>query len=156
MLPQNHLWLGIVVAGAIFLIFPSVGVANAGIILAASVLIDIDHYFYYIHKKKKISPIKAYKWYARNIKKHKKMSKEQREKVYFGTYTLHGVEILFLVFALGFFVHPVFYFIFIGFTIHLLSDLVVEMIYCDRVTKISIISCFLKSRGLTFIDDLDV
>jgi len=156
MLPQKHIILGIIVVAGIFLIFPSIGILNATIILLASVLIDVDHYFYYIYKTKKFNPFEAYKWFRKNVKKHRALSKEQREKTHFGTMTFHGVDILMILFALGSFVHPVFYFILIGFTIHLIADLAMEIIFYNSFNKISVIYCFLRSRGLTFIDDLEV
>ena len=154
MRPITHLILGIVLAAVLFVILPEISLIQLGIIVASSVLIDIDHYSYYIYKKKKINPIKAYKWYTANIKKCCSMPKEQKGKVHFGTCFLHGIEILILLFILGFFVSNIFYFILIGFTFHLLLDLSVEIIYYNIYNKISIIYAFLKSRGLTFIDDM--
>ncbi len=156
MLPQTHLLLGIIFVAVIFLIFPSVGIMNAAIILAASVLIDIDHYFYYIYKIKKLSPIKAYEWYRGHHKKCKAIPKEKKSEIHFGTCVLHGIEILILLFALGFFVSNIFYFILIGFTFHLITDLSAEITLYNRFNKVSVIYSFLKSKGLTFIDDLEL
>ena len=156
MLPHSHLLLGIVFVAVIFLIFPAIGIVNLMIILAASVLIDVDHYFYYIYKTKKLNPIKAYEWYRGHHKKCKKIPKGKKHEVHFGTYFLHGVEILMILFALGFFISPVFYFIFIGFTFHLISDLTLEITLFNEFNKISVIYAFLKSRRLTFVDDLEV
>lgn len=154
MKPITHLILGIILAVILFVTIPEISLIQLGIIVAASVLIDIDHYFYYVYKKKKLNPIKAYKWYIGNRKKCCSMSKEQKEKVHFGTCFLHGIEILILLFILGFFVSNVFYFILIGFTFHLLLDLSVEIIYYNNYNKISVTYAFLKSRGLIFIDDM--
>ena len=139
----------------IFLVFPSVGILNITIIFAASVLIDIDHYIYYIYKTKKLNPIKAYTWYRGHQRRCKKIPKEKKSEVHFGTYFLHGIEILMILFALGFFVSPVFYFILIGFTFHLICDLSLEITLFNEYNKISVIYAFLKSRGMTFIDDLE-
>ncbi len=155
MLPQTHFVLGIVFVAVIFLIFPSVGIMNATIILAASVLIDIDHYFYYIYKTKKLSLIKAYEWHRGLHKKCKAIPKEKKSEVHFGTCVFHGIEVLMLLFALGFFVSNIFYFIFIGFTFHLITDLALEITVYNKFNKVSVIYCFLKSRGMTFIDDLE-
>ncbi len=83
MLPHSHLLLGIVFVVVILLIFPSIGIVNAAIILAASVLIDVDYYFYYIYKTKKLNPIKAYIWFTKNVKKHRALSKEQKKRSVF-------------------------------------------------------------------------
>ena len=154
MLPHKHLILGIILASVIFLVYPSIGIINFLIIILSSVLVDIDHYFYYVYKKKKINPLKAYKWYTTHRKKCLSLSKEQKAQVHFGTYFLHGIEILILLFLLGFFVSDIFYFILIGFTFHLLSDLSLEIVCFNEFNKISVIYAFLKSKGLTFIDDL--
>ena len=155
MLPQTHLVLGMVLVAVILLAFPSVGIVNATIILAASILIDIDHYIYYVYKIKKLSPIKAYEWYRGHHKKCKVIPKEKKSEIHFGTCVFHGIEILILLFALGFFVSNIFYFILIGFTFHLIVDLSSEIILYNRFNKISVIYALLKSKGLTFIDDLE-
>ena len=155
MLPQSHILLGIVFVAAIFLIFPSIGILSVAIIFLSSVLIDVDHYIYYIHKTKNINPLTAYRWFRGNMKKHLAIPKDKRKKIHFGTFFLHGIEILMILFTLGFFVSPIFYFILIGFTFHLISDLALEITLYNEFNKVSVIYAFLKSRGLTFIGDLD-
>ena len=140
MLPQGHLILGIILVAGLLLVFPSIGVLGASIILASSVLIDVDHYLYYIYKTKKLNPIKAYYWFRGNALKCKNLPKEKRCKVHFGTYILHGVEVLIILFTLGFFVSNIFYFILVGFTFHLIVDLSTEIIKDNEFNKISIIS----------------
>ena len=154
MRPLKHLILGIALAVLIFLVFPSISILGLVIIFLSSVLIDVDHYIYYVYKRKKISPIKAYKWYTENRRKSCSIPKEQKGKIHFGTYFLHGIEILIILLLLGFFVSDVFYFILIGFTFHLLVDLSVEIICYNIYNKVSVIYAFLKSKGLTFIDDM--
>jgi len=154
LLPHKHLILGIILAAIIFLVYPQISILGLVIIVLSSVLIDIDHYFYYVYKKKKISPIKAYKWYRSHGKKCHTLTKEQKSQVHFGTYLLHGIEILIILLLLGFFVSEIFYFILIGFTFHLLIDLAVEIINDNYYNKISVIYAFLKSKGLTFIEDI--
>ena len=155
MLPHKHLILGIVFVAVLFLLFPSIGFLGAGIILASSVLIDIDHYIYYIHKTKNLNPMKAYHWYLGHHEKCKKIPKEKKKGIHFGTYFLHGIETLLILLTLGSFVSPIFYFILIGFTFHLVTDLSFEIIKHNEYNKISVIYAFLKSRGMVFIDDLD-
>ena len=154
MQPLKHLILGIVFVTILFLIFPEISLIQLGIIIAASVLIDVDHYFYYVYKKKKLNPFKAYRWYVGNRKKCCTISKEQKGKIHFGTFFLHGIEILIILLLLGFFVSDIFYFILLGVTFHLLSDLSIEIVYDNRYNKVSVIYAFLKSKGLIFIDDM--
>ena len=152
--PRTHVIFGIALAAILFVTIPEISLIQLGIIVASSVLIDIDHYFYYVYKKKRLNPIKAYRWYVGNRKKCCSIPKEHKGKIHFGTFFLHGIEILIILLLLGFFVSNVFYFILIGFIFHLLLDLSVEIIYYNIYNKISIIYAFLKSRGLTFIDDM--
>jgi hypothetical protein len=154
-LPHKHLIIGIAVVAVLFLLFPSMGFLGAGIILASSVLIDIDHYFYYIFKKRNVNPISAYRWFRGNMKKCKRIPKEKKHEVHFGTCVFHGIEILILLSILGNLVSPIFYFILIGFALHLVSDLILEITKYNAFNKISVIYCFLKSRGMVFIDDLE-
>ena len=151
--PIKHLILGIFLALLLFVTIPEISLVSLGIIVASSVLVDIDHYFYYVYKKKKINPVKAYKWYMGNRKKCRTMSKEHKRTTHFGTYCLHGIEILIILLLLGFFVSNFFYFVLIGVTFHLLLDLSVEIIYYGIYDKISVTYAFLKSRGLVFIED---
>jgi hypothetical protein len=154
MKPLKHLILGIVFATILFVIFPEIRLIQLGIIVASSVLIDVDHYFYYVYKKKKLNPFKAYRWYTSRRHKCCSLPKEQKRKIHFGTFCLHGIEILIILLLLGFFVSDIFYFILIGFTFHLLSDLSIEIIWYNRYNKLSVIYSFLKSKGLTFIEDM--
>ena len=155
MLPKTHAIFGIIFATIVFFLFPSVGILGATIIFASSFLIDVDHYIYYIYKKKNLNLIRAYHWFKKNTKRCKTLTKEQKEKVHFGTYFLHGAEILILLFILGNFLSYIFFFILIGFTFHMILDLSSEIILENKFNKISVIYTFLKSRGMVFIDDLD-
>ncbi len=153
MKPLKHLIFGIVFVTILFVIFPEISFMHLGIIIASSVLIDVDHYFYYVYKKKKLNPFKAYRWYIGNRKKCCAIPRERKGKINFGTFFLHGIEILIILLLLGFFVSDIFYFILLGVTLHLLSDLSVEIIYDNSYNKVSVIYAFLKSKGLIFIDD---
>ncbi len=55
MLPKHHVVLGFVISLTVFIIFPSIGLISFLIIWASSVLIDFDHYLYYVFKKKDFS-----------------------------------------------------------------------------------------------------
>ncbi len=156
MKPLKHLILGIILAVILFVTLPEIGLVNLGIILASSVLIDIDHYFYYVYKKKKINPIKAYKWYTISIRKICKWSRKQKRDISFGCHFLHGVEILLLLYVLYFYFSPIFLYILIGVAFHLGVDLIDEIIGCGRLDKISIIYGLLRHKKLKFIDDLNL
>jgi hypothetical protein len=122
------------------------------IIFLSSVFIDIDHYFYYISKKRNLNPFKAYEWYHQNVKKIYSLSKESRGKVYIGLYYFHGIEVLIIFFFLGA-ISPLFIFILIGFIFHLLADFISEVIFQQRLDKISIIYNIFTFRKLVHIQD---
>ena len=151
MLPKYHILLGFFFALFLFFIFPKIEVVGFLIIFLSSFLIDIDHYLYYVFKKRDLSLRKAYKWHIRKREKWYKLSREQRNKTYLGFYIFHGLEISILLFLLGLFVHILFYFIFLGHFFHLFLDLVFEKKFKDRVDRISLVHDFLKFRKLRFI-----
>lgn len=70
MLPKHHFLLGLVFVIVLVLFF-DITYFQAFIILASSILIDADHYLFYINKKKDYSLIKAYYWFKNLPKDHK-------------------------------------------------------------------------------------
>ena len=154
--PLKHLILGIILGIILFVTLPEIGLVQLGIIVASSILIDIDHYFYYVYKRKKISPIKAYKWYTVSIRKTNKLPRKQKRDISFGFHFFHGIEILILLYVLYFYVSPIFLYILIGVTFHFLIDLIDEIIVCGRLDKISIIYGLMRHKKLKFIDELDL
>ena len=154
MRPSEHLFFGVVFSLILLFFFPSIGVLGFLITALSSVLIDIDHYFYFVYKKKNLSLIKAYQWYIQSGKKFDTLSQEQKKKVYSGFYILHGVEILFVLFLLGIYFYKYFLFVFIGFLIHLSLDLFSELIFKQRIDKLSVIYDFLKFRKIISIERL--
>ncbi len=156
MKPLKHLILGIILAAILFVILPEISLVQLGIIVVSSVLIDIDHYFYYIYKKGDKSLVRAYKWYTTSIRKTCKWSRKQKRDISFGFHFLHGIEILLLLYVLYFYFSPIFLYILIGVAFHLGIDLIDEIIECGRLDKISIIYGLLKHKKLKFIDDLNL
>ena len=118
MLPKYHFLAGLAVF--IFLIIVGVPFFNATLFLLSSVLIDIDHYFYYVWKKKDPNLFKAYKWHikvSRELKGMRKRKKYKRTVLVF-----HGIEFLLFLLILSVF-FPTFIWIFFGSIFHLLLDL---------------------------------
>jgi hypothetical protein len=150
MLPKQHFLFGAIFAGALLLLFPRIGLIGFFLILASSVLIDVDHYLYYVYKKRDLSLIKSYNWYIQRSKKFLLFSWEKRNKFYPGFLFLHGIEILIILFFLSF-ILKYFFYILIGFAFHLLLDLVFQTIYWDRIHKVSVIYDYFKFRKLEFI-----
>ena len=151
MLPSKHFIFGLIFAGFLYLIFPKIGLIGFLIILSSTVLIDVDHYLYYVYKKKDLSLKNAYKWFIKKRKKFLCLPKNQRNKFYRGFYFLHGIEVLIILFFLIFF-SKYFFFIFIGFAFHLLLDSVDQTIYWDRIDKFSLVYDFFKFKKLKVFD----
>jgi len=153
MYPKHHFFLGIILALILFFIFPQIGWIGFFIILTATVLIDVDHYTYYVYKKKDWNLKKAYYWSFKNGKKYLSLPREQKDKYYTGFCFLHGIEILIILFFLGKFFSVYFYYILIGFSFHLFLDIIDQIIINKRIDKLSVIHDFFKFKKLKLIQE---
>jgi len=115
-------------------------------------MIDIDHYFYYVYKKKNLNPIKSIQWFLNKGKKYKKFSLTKKRKYYLSFPFLHGIEILIILFILGGLTSFYFYYILIGFLFHLIFDYIYEFTKRLRIDKISLIYDFIKFKKLKYLD----
>jgi len=151
MLPKYHILLGFFFALFLFFIFPKIEVVGFLIIFLSSFLIDIDHYLYYVFKKRDLSLKNAYSWFIQKRKKYLVLSRKKRNEVYFEIYFFHGIEPLLILFVLGFYVSEYFFYILIGFAFHLFLDIAHQRKFHDRLDRISLIYDFIKLRKLRFI-----
>jgi hypothetical protein len=135
---KEHIILGILFSIILFLIFPQIGLVGFSLIFLSTVLIDVDHYLYYVKKKKDFSLRNAYKWFMKNHANCLKLPKEQRGKNYAGFFVLHGIEILIVLLLLTF-VSNYFFFVFIGFSFHLLFDILDQTSYKKTIDRLSVI-----------------
>src|SRR3989339_570438 len=85
MLPRKHFILGLIFSGILVYFFDFSLIAGA-IVLLSSVLIDIDHYFYYVHKKNDWGLKNSYNWFVEHGKKLKRLDLKERKKIYTGFY----------------------------------------------------------------------
>jgi len=92
------------------------------LIFLSSILIDADHYLYYIYEQRDLSLKKAYNWCTMNKDKIRKLSPEKRHGFYNFIFIFHGIEVLLIVLILSRFYYPIF-FIFIGLLIHFIEDI---------------------------------
>jgi len=152
MYPLPHLISGIIFSLILFFIFPQINLIGSFIIVISTVLIDIDHYIYFIYKKKDWNLKNAYDWSIEVCKKFSSLPKTQRNKFYSGFCFLHGIEILIILIILGILVSKYFLFIFIGFLFHLFSDVIYQIVQRERVDKLSLVHDFLKFRKLKLIE----
>lgn len=154
MRPHEHLIIGIIASVILYLLYPSTGIIGILLIISTTVLVDVDHYIFYVFKKKDINLVRAYKWYINNIRKTHHLSREEKRKIFFGFHFLHGVEILAIIYLLYLKVSPIFLYVLIGYSLHYFADLIVEGIWCRTLDKISVIYSFFRGRKLKFIDDV--
>ncbi len=114
MLPKWHILFGAIFSALFYLIF-KISIFNSILIFLSSVFIDIDHYAWYVNKKKDFSLKNAY-IFLKLFKKPKPIMM-----------LFHTIEFLLIVFLLSFFWKG-FLFILIGMLFHSLLD-IIEMSY---------------------------
>lgn len=152
MLPKKHFLYGLIVAVILFC-FPFVNFWEAFIFLASTVLIDVDHYFYYISRKRKYDIKGAYNWFKAKERLWKSIQPHDRKHYYTGFYLFHGVEWLILLAILGHFVSQLFYFVLAGMLFHLILDWIMQEIYLYPYRfKFSVIYDYLKFKKLRLIE----
>jgi hypothetical protein len=125
MLPKIHFLLGLVFS---LLLFPLIG-WNSVIVLASTVLIDVDHYLLYVFRKKNFNLRKSFYYFFNNE------FGENRLLCIF-----HTAEFWTILLIASFF-YKIFFYVLLGITFHFFLDL-----FNIRNEKkgISIIQYFLK------------
>lgn len=127
MLPKIHILFGAVFSLLLWLGFPQVTLLGALVVFLASVLIDIDHYLYYVYKTGKWSIKDSFNWFLKNKQLFSKMNNKEKQGIYSGLCFLHGIETLLILFILSLFhftFSALFIFIAIGFLFHQTLDLI--------------------------------
>ncbi|MBU2052997.1 MAG: metal-dependent hydrolase [Nanoarchaeota archaeon] len=153
MLPRTHTFLGIIFSLVIAYSFNLSLIAGI-IIFLSSVLIDVDHYLYYVYKKKDWSLKRAYNFFIVGKNKIASLSRKQRNEFYHGFSFLHGIETLVILFILGKFLSEYFYYILIGFSFHLFLDIIHQKTIHDRFDKYSIIYDYFKYKKLGVLEEM--
>lgn len=143
MYPSQHFFLGLVFALVLLFIFPQIGFIGV-VLIVFSNFIDVDHYFYYIYKKKDWSLKNSYNWFIEKGKKFKSLTRKQKKKFSHPFCFFHGIEALIVFFLLGLFIHKYFFFIFIGVGFHLFLDIVWQIKYCGRIKRVSVVLDFFR------------
>lgn len=155
MLPQNHFLIGLLVSIILYFSFPDIEILSLVIFLIATVGIDVDHYLYYVYRKKDWSLRNSVRWFLKKGRALRKIDARERSEFYTGFCFLHGVEVLILLGFLGYFVWNIFYFVLLGFALHLVLDYVNEFKRKNRFDKFSIIYDYFKYGKLKFVDELE-
>ena len=151
MKPNFHIFLGLLFSLFILILFPKIGLGFF-IIFLSTILIDIDHYLYFVYRKKDWNLKKAYNWFLNLHEKYISLPKSKRKQFYGSICWLHGIETFILLAILGLF-SPIFLFILTGFTFHLLVDDIYDLIKRNPGHNFSSIYIFIKSKKLKHIDE---
>jgi len=122
MLPRQHAAIGAIASLLLYLLTP-ITITQTIIIFLASVLLDFDHYLYFIITKKDFSLTKAYNWFVRKKKKWLALPKDQKPKYKKTIFLFHGIEFFIILTILTYFFPPVI-FILLGFLIHMIVDFI--------------------------------
>lgn len=146
MFVKHHIFFGAIFSSLLLYFFPQITLFGAIIIFLSSILIDVDHYLYYVFVKKSWNLFKAHRWFCERHAYLMKLSREERNKHRGVFMFLHGIEILILLAVLGYWIHKFFYYILVGFVFHLFLDYIYERICHDKWEKVSIIYDFFKFR----------
>ena len=138
MLPKTHIILGAIFSVLIYFIF-QITLFQASLILFASIFIDVDHYVFYVSRKKNFNLKKAYYWHKGLPKNHKTIM-----------HIFHTLEFMILILILSFFWNG-FFFIFIGMVFHSALDLIdIFYNYKFGVRELSFIRYILRSKDKYF------
>jgi hypothetical protein len=112
MLPKWHILLGAIFAGVLLELFPKIGWGGALVIFLSSVFIDMDHYSWYVVKKRDWNLKKSYIWHIELTKRG--------DKIIF-LHVLHTIEVLILLGIFSYYSLWIFY-VFLGFVFHSVFD----------------------------------
>ncbi len=111
MLPKHHIILGAIFSALLYWLF-SLTIFQTLLVFLSSILIDFDHYLWYVARKKD--------WDLKNSYNYlEKLSKNLKKPIMM---VFHTIEFLILVFILSFFWRG-FYFALIGMIFHSILDL---------------------------------
>lgn len=154
MLPHKHFVYGILFSLILVLIMPWIGFMGVSLIILSTVLLDGDHYLYYVCKKKDINLSNAYKFFRNIRKKVLSISYEKRDEYHGAWCFCHGLETAIIALILTFLLSEYFGFVFIGMAFHLLLDYYEQWPLCKRKDRISSIYDFLKFRKLKNINEI--
>lgn len=146
MLPKWHILLGFLFSIVIYYLF-KISLIETSIIFLSSFLIDIDHYVWFIFKKKKFKLNKSYKWFRIKRKRYLALPENIRQKYKRPILFLHGIEFCLVIFFLSF-IYNLFLFVLLGIIFHLLLDYI-DMIYTGEplYAKISQVLVIIKNKN---------
>lgn len=109
-------------------------------------LIDLDHPIYYSIKTKNFNPRKFLESSRKKRSHFEKLSLKEKKKIKTPIFIFHGVEIL-IILTLLTIIHPIFYYILIGFIFHLILDFIdYYKINAKILSKASVIYTIIRNK----------
>jgi hypothetical protein len=131
MLPGKHFIIGLILSILIkLLILPNINWFYIGVIIAANVLIDFDHYMASCFKTSRILTLKqSYAYHDKQIEWELK----NKERIPGDFHIFHTLEAHLLVLFMGL-IHPFFHFVFLGMLMHSATDMY-DLIKGDRLYR---------------------
>ncbi|VVB80252.1 Uncharacterised protein [uncultured archaeon] len=146
MYPKTHILFGLIFCVILFVFFPNISLLGLLCLFLSAVLIDVDHYIYFIFKKKNLSLNKSYIWF----KELKEYGLKHKREIYlykWPNYTFHNVEFLLVVLVL-YFIWPFFGFLFIGLLLHFFLDFLDDLSTGLPITmKLSLVYLLIRNKN---------
>lgn len=155
MLPKHHLILGFVFSLILLILFPQIGLFGFFIIFLSSFLIDIDHYLYYLIRKKDFNLKNAFNWFINNETKYFSLPISKRKRIHPPLCFMHTFEFLLIILILIRYSN-IFLFLLIGFVFHLFLDIAFSMYRNSQSHDFSVIYHYLniQFKKLKSIEDI--
>lgn len=145
MKPKWHILFGFMVS-YILVLFGWISLTGGIIVFLSSVLIDVDHYLWYVWKKKDFNLGNAIKWYYQYEKHFSDKSKEEKEKYEFPAYIFHSLIFWLIILILGLKINVFFIWVLIGIGIHIVADFFV-LRYHRVPWYLKVFPCFVMLRN---------
>ena len=114
------------------------------LLFLSAVFIDIDHYFLFVLKQKKLHPKKFWDW---SMKTKMEWNKIEDKNIYqYPIFIFHGLESLLILAILSFF-NLLFFWIFLGFAFHIFLDLLQLLYREEKMHKLSQIYTYKTNKN---------
>jgi hypothetical protein len=140
-----HILIGTVASFCLIQFF-NFSLLSGIIIFLSSLIIDIDHYLWYIFEIKKYNPIESIKWYYKSRPKWFSLSLEKRNKFKSGIFIFHSIPFCIILTLLGF-IHEFFWLILIGVAIHIATDIPYDTTIKKEPFYNKIFPCYVMIRN---------
>lgn len=146
MFPRYHVLSGVIFCFILFLLFPKISLIGLAIILISTIFIDVDHYFYYVCKKRDLNLKNSYSWFVKFSLIAKKMNKQEICRFRWPVFIFHGIEFVLVLIILSFYLEFI-PFVLAGVLLHLSLD-ILELIHERLPTsfKLSFLYVLLRNR----------